>query len=90
MEPVQQIILLVVGILLLQLICLYAIVHGFRQLKRKNEPDCLTVQPVTQAAASVSAHRGMRDELAAVIAVAVAESLGTDVQGLRIHSIREI
>ncbi|MCL2671878.1 MAG: hypothetical protein FWF10_07570 [Clostridiales bacterium] len=84
----EQLLPWIAAMLLLQLIILFFIMQTVRQIKRRGIAAEAPPQPVAPALSAPSiANRG---ELAAVIAVAIAETMGTDVQALRIHSIRKI
>lgn len=76
-----------VGLIVIVLICkLTGILCNLNTVKTETAEQTET-QPAVQTAPAVIENRG---ELAAAIAAAVAEDLGTDVSGIRILSIKKI
>ena len=88
----EQIIPWIATTLLVQLVILVFIMQIVRQIKRNGS----AVQAVPQLAAPESPPASPpapilnRGELVAAIAAAIAETMGTDVRALRIHSIQKI
>ena len=74
------------GLIALILIC-HLLAAAFSGVKAAPVQPQKTVSPAYAAAANTIENRS---ELAAVIAVAIAQEMGCEPEGLRIHSIRKI
>ncbi len=92
--PVGNVVLLGIGIVFVGLICivvLCSLMGGvMRLLTGKKEAPVAASAPAKTAPAPVVAAIPNRGELVAAIACAAAEELGTDVQAIRIVSLKKI
>ena len=92
--PVGNVVLLGLGIVfvgLISIVVLCSLMGGvMRLLTGKKEAPVAVPAPAKTASAPAATAIPNRGELAAAIACAVAEELGTDVQAIRIVSLKKI
>ncbi len=92
--PVGNVVLLGLGIVfvgLISIVVLCSLMGGvMRLLTGKKEASASAPAPAETASAPTNAEIPNRGELVAAISCAVAEELGTDVQAIRIVSLKKI
>jgi len=92
-EPsILTVVLMGLGIVFFGLICIIAISMIMSAIIRKLEPAAKPAPaPVAAPAAAPAAEEiPNRQAFVAAVSVAIAEELGTDVSGIRIHSIKKV
>lgn len=98
---VEKLIAMLIAVIAIAAVLVIVLIYIAAQLKKIAEKPAAQVsaensvsQPVVNAAPAVQAaptvSAGNKGELTAVIAAAVAESMGKDVSHIRIHSIRRV
>lgn len=89
--PTWLVVVMGMGIVFIGLICiiiLSTIMSGIIRATEKNKTSTPLTTPATPSAAPMSAEK--KGELVAAISCAIAEELGTSVEGIRINSIKRI
>ncbi len=82
-----QVVALGVGIVFFGLICIVLLCSVMSALlKTSNKPQAPTAEVVTQTAEPIA----NKQELVAVVSAVIAEEMGTDVEAIRIKSIKRI